>query len=84
MRYFKTIENGYITSIGQGYGGVEITETEHNSIFDIIRNKPSAESGYDYRLKTDLTWELYELPPMPEDDDITDAEALEIIRGGAV
>lgn len=84
MRYFKFIKGGYIIAVGTGAGGTEITEAEYNSLLEVIRNKPSAESGFDYRLKADLTWELYELPPVPEEDEITAEEALEIIRGGAV
>lgn len=83
MRYYKIIIDGYLVSIGNGSGGTEITEAEYAELLNIIRNKPSAESGYDYRLKADLTWELYELPPVPEDDEITAEEALDIIMGGA-
>lgn len=84
MRFYKHIIGDYLIGVGNGSGGEEITEAEYNSLLDVIRNKPSAESGFDYRLKADLTWELYELPPVPEDDEITAEEALEIIRGGAV
>lgn len=84
MRLYKIIDNGYLVAIGNGSGGTEIPEAEYAELLNIIRNKPSAESGYDYRLKADLTWEMYELPPMPEDDEITAEEALEIISGGAV
>lgn len=84
MRYYKMIIDGYLVAVGNGSGGLEITADEYAELLNIIRNKPSAESGYDYRLKADLTWEKYELPPVPEDDEITAEEALEIIRGGAV
>lgn len=84
MRFYKIINNGYLVAVGNGSGGTEITEAEYNNLLEVIRNKPSAESGFDYRLKADLTWEKYELPPVPEDDEITAEEALEIIRGGAV
>lgn len=53
----------------------EITESEYNAILDIIRNKPTAREGYNYRLKTDLTWEEYELPPI-EPEPLTDEESL--------
>lgn len=75
MRYYKTIGNGYILSIGTGNGGTEITEQEYAEILDVIRNKPTARDGYDYRLKTDLTWEEYELPPV-EPEPLTDEESL--------
>lgn len=66
MRHYKQIENGYILSIGTGPGGEEIAAEEYAQILDIIRSRPTAEAGYGYRLKADLTWELYELPPVEE------------------
>lgn len=84
MRYYKMIIDGYLVAVGSGSGGEEITEAEYNNLLEVIHNKPTAPEGFDYRLKADLSWELYELPPVPEDDDISDTEALEIIRGGAV
>lgn len=86
MRYNKYISGDEIIAIGMGAGGVEITETEYNKIMSIIRNRPAAE-GKGYRLKTDLTWEAYDLPPEPkpsDDDEISDDEALSIITGGAL
>ena len=81
MRYYKQIENGYILAIGTGGGGTEITEQEYNSIMTVIQNKPQGTATTDYKLKTDLTWEEYELPPEPEDEEIGDEEALGIITG---
>lgn len=77
MRFYKIINNGYLVAIGNGSGGVEITETEYNSILGIIHNKPTAPEGYDYRLKDTLEWELYELPPMPIEDEEATAEDYE-------
>lgn len=77
MRNYKSIENGYIIYIGIGNGGVEITETEYNEILTAIQNKPVARDGYDYRLKTDLSWEEYEktIPePVDETAEISDYE----------
>ena len=75
MRYYKIITDGYLVAIGNGCGGTEITEAEYNNLLEIIRNKPIAESGYDYRLKTDLTWEVYELPIIStEDEDANEAD----------
>ena len=62
MKYYRRIENGYIILIGENCGGIEITEEEYNNILETIRNKPRSEEGCDYKLKEDLTWELYELP----------------------
>lgn len=84
MRYYKQINDSVITAIGTGFNGTEITESEYNEIFTIIRNRPRAD-GKGYRLKTDLIWEEYDLPPEPEPSDeneITDDEALNILLGG--
>ena len=85
MRYYKILQDGYIISVGKGAGGEDLTESEYTQILDNIRNKPTAPDGYGYRLKSDLTWERLELPVAPEDadPDLTDAEALAIILGGA-
>lgn len=84
MRYYKMIIDGYLVAVGSGSGGTEITAEEYAELLNIIRTKPVASEGYDYRLKSDLTWELYELPIIPtEDDEISDTEALNIITGGA-
>lgn len=85
MRYYKIITDGYLVAVGSGSGGTEITEAEYAELLNIIRTKPVASEGYDYRLKADLTWEPYELPPVPtpEDEEISDTEALNIITGGA-
>ena len=85
MRYYKQITKNYITTIGTGPGNIEITEAEYNQILSIIQNRPQSE-GKGYRLKTDLTWEEYDLPPVPEpsdDDEISNDEALNILLGGA-
>ena len=83
MRFYKQISNGYVASIGTGAGGTEITKAEYDEIMAIIQNRPAAE-GKGYRLKTDLTWEEYDLPPEPEpsdEDELSDAEALNVIMG---
>ena len=81
MRYYKQIEDGYIIAICTGAGGDEITKEEYDEIMSIIRNKPTAESGYDYKLKEDLTWELVEVPEVePTDDEISGDELLNMIE----
>ena len=75
MRYYKTIDNNSIISIGTGNSGSEITESEYSEILATIRNKPPSRDGYDYRLKTDLTWEEYAVPTI-EPEPPTDEEAL--------
>ena len=84
MRYYKLIENGYLTAIGKGVGGVEITEKEYNEILSLIRAKPTAEKGFDYWMKEDKTWELVEIPvvePTETDDEISGEELLDMIEG---
>ena len=38
-----------------------ITKEEYDTILEAINNKPIPREGYDYKLKTDLTWEEYEV-----------------------
>lgn len=80
MRYYKQINNGYIIVIGSGNGGTEIAESEYNEILSVIHNKPQGIATTDYRLREDLTWEEYEIPPMPEPEPTSD-EILDILMG---
>lgn len=86
MRYFVQYgKKNHIIAIGTGAGGTEITKVEYDEIMAIIQNRPAAE-GKGYRLKTDLTWEAYDLPPAPEPsdaDELSDTQALNILLGGA-
>ena len=82
-RYYKQTDDVYILAVGVGVGGMEISAAEYSEILSIIQNRPSAD-GKGYRLKTDLTWEAYDLPPEPEPsdaDELSDAEALNVILG---
>lgn len=82
MRYWKLISDDgfYIVSIGTGYGGTEITEEEYDTIMEVIHNASHAE-GKGYRLRTDLTWEEYDLPPEPPiEEEITLEDALDMLR----
>ena len=85
MRYYKIIENEYIKGIGQGYDGIEIEINEYNEIMEIIQNKPQSNT-YGYKLKSDYTWEKYELPPK-EEEEISEieqkAQAYDILVGEA-
>lgn len=83
MRRYKEIENGYISRIGVGFDGIEITAEEYERIKKAISASPTSPEGYDYRLTESLEWELYELPPIdPVEEEISDSEALAIILGG--
>lgn len=86
MRYFVQYgKKNHIIAIGTGAGGTEIAKVEYDEIMAIIQNRPAAE-GKGYRLKTDLTWEAYDLPPEPEPsdaDELSDTQALNILLGGA-
>ena len=81
MKYYKQTDSDYILAIGTGYGGEEITETEYNQIMSVIQSRPTDNKGY--KLKTDLTWEEYELPEIVEsdDDELSDGETLNILLG---
>lgn len=81
-KYFKNIEGEYLTAISTGTGMEEITQEEYEHILSVIRSAPVAEEGYQYHLKTDLTWELAELPAPEADPEIGASEALDIIIGG--
>lgn len=86
MRYYKKTIDGCIVAVGTGNVGEEITETEYNSILSVIQSRPVSDTQ-GYRLRADLTWEAYDLPPVPEpsdDDEISNEEALNILLGGSV
>lgn len=86
MRFYKLVENGYISSIGTGGGGTEITESEYNEILSAIRNKPQRDGIIDYRLTENLTWEQYERDPEPpaEEMELDSDEALNLLLGGVM
>ena len=61
------IDSNYITAIGTGGGGTEITEQEYDTIMAVIQQKPPKTAMTDFRLKLDLTWEEYpHVEPEPE------------------
>ena len=83
MNYFEVHNNDYIVGVGKGRYGIEINEDRYNAVINSLSLKPPATETTDYRLKTDLTWEQYDIPPKPIDPEIEDSEALDIILGGA-
>lgn len=67
MKYYKEITDNYISGIYTGLQGKnEITEYEYNQILDIIKSKPIDPPNLYYRLRTDFSWELCEIPIAPE------------------
>lgn len=67
MRYDVQTSDGYIISVTTAEQGMEtagnITAAQYAEILAVIRANPQDEDGYGYRLREDLTWERYELPP---------------------
>lgn len=42
MKYFKQIDNDYITEISTGNGFIEISELEYNTLLTLIQNIPES------------------------------------------
>lgn len=83
MRKYEIDVDGYILSFGESeYGGETITEKRFNDISEAVRNYPNESETVGYRLRTDLTWEGYEIVP-EEPDEPTADEILDILTGGA-
>lgn len=85
MYYYCSIKDGYILSVGlisaydpndNGY----ISEERYAELMEVFQNKPKAPDGYGYRLKEDLTWELYELSPEEAEDEATEADYQNALR----
>lgn len=82
--YYKVVKDGYVNGFGTNGGNkvTEITEAEVNALSEMLDARPTAPEGYTYRIQDDpREWVLVELPP--EDPELTDGEALEILLGGA-
>lgn len=84
MRYYKIIDGDYLVAIGIGTGGDEITEAEYNALKEIIRNRPTTSGDVNYRLTTNLIWEMFTSPERDSDPELSAEEALAIIMGGTV
>lgn len=81
-RYFEQNDGTYILAYGiGGHGGTDIKEERYNAILSAVENIPSDTETISHRLKVDLTYE--EVSVEPYNGDIDDAEALNIILGGA-
>lgn len=67
MQYFKKVYGEYVLAYGIGNDGLLISREEYTKINDATRTRPTAPSGYIYKLRADtLEWELVELPPEPD------------------
>ena len=52
--WYKIVKNGYITVIGKGSGGTQISEAEYNDIMTVMKTVPTAQMGmYMRRMCTD-------------------------------
>lgn len=51
--------------------GEEISAEQYNEILAMLRNRPNAPEGFAYRLTKELEWELYELPPVEDEEEVT-------------
>lgn len=71
----------YTASHTEIAGAEAITQEEYERIKAIVNQRPMPPDGYGYRLTSDLSWELYELPK-EADPELTAEEALNIITGG--
>lgn len=78
MKFYKQISGGYIVAIGTAESAVtgEITQAEYEQLAGMIAERPAAPEGKYYRLKSDFTWELCELPPSEAPEQYTQ-DALE-------
>lgn len=74
--FCKMLNNGYVygVCVSKIAVGEEITEHEYNEILSIIHERPTTPYGYGYRLREDLTWELYELPVVEEVEQYTEEQ----------
>lgn len=97
MRYYAQYnDSGALLAIGTGYGGVEITEAEYNSILSEIREKADLlDKLYSGEITIDavpVDWqeeiqrrvnERIAADGIAEEQDISAEEALNILLGGA-
>ena len=66
--------NGYIYGVSN-----KLVDEESATVYEIIKNKPTPPKGYDYRLKEDLTWEMFEVSKSQETPTETEATEADYI-----
>lgn len=82
MRYFEQSDGEYILAYGiAAHGGTEIAKKRYDAILAAVDAYPGDTETTSYRLKADLTWEPIAVEPV--DTEISEAEAYNIIFGGA-
>lgn len=61
--------DGYIIGVVAGVSPANSNATaeEYRTVKAMLCNPPTAPEGHYYRLREDLTWELCEMPEIPED-----------------
>ena len=76
-------KDGYIVGAVKTPYGTD-SEEAYNAVINAFHNAPTAPKGYACRLREDLTWEFFELPPEPEtgatysEDDLLPMSAAEL------
>ena len=88
MGFFKVEKDGYILGVAKTYGKGNITESEYNTLTEILRNRPAAPEGFRYCLTTGLQWELVEISGAEEMEETLSeteqkARAFDILMGVA-
>lgn len=82
--YYKVSDSNYIQAIGTGPcppNGMAIDRVEFNALLEVMQSRPIPETGFDYRLKTDLTWEIYKMPESTEaDENVTEDDLVDAMR----
>ena len=71
--YRKNVQDGYIVSLAKGVTeeNSNIDETEYLRIKSVFDNPPEVPEKCGCRLKENLEWVTYELPPVVEENEET-------------
>ena len=83
MNYCCMVSDGYICGVleSEQHFPNEITAEEKDNIYSLLLNRPTAQDGFTYRLKSDtLEWELVELPPIEDDDEATESDYIDALQ----